>query len=109
MSDNEFRKSLDLNTRVTVHIPDRIDIHLVDARTFSDLEVWASLTSVLVSVAGGFLVAVWEDPASWTVLANFLFFCLLTLFCLGRTVWLRMTLFKNVRQPPNNPETEPSK
>jgi hypothetical protein len=88
-SENPIAKGLS----VTVSIPETIEIKIVNASTLDDYEMWILLSTIIFSVAIGFVVAYAQDSSKTHLaiigLIAFLLFVLCLLFALHKRAALR--------------------
>jgi hypothetical protein len=69
---------------ISVSVPETVEVKLVDASALADYEVWVLLTSILSSVAAGFIVAAIQSPGKPelpTLVATSIVWVVLTLIC----------------------------
>ena len=82
---------------ISLHVPENIEIQMVDSTSLSQYEIWFSSAAVILSVASGFIVAWIQDtnPDTKTVFgAVSIIFVGIFFFCLVMTLVQRRTLRK---------------
>lgn len=82
---------------VTVSIPETVEIKMVDATTLTDYEIWMAITSILSSIAVGFIVAAVQTPGMQILFWNGVSFGILFLISLATAIWKRSSLSQKSR------------
>ena len=82
---------------ISLHVPENIEIQMVDSTQLIHYEIWFSFAAVVLSVAAGFMVACIQDPNPDTkpifgVVS--VIFLVIFLFCLVMTFANRRALRK---------------
>lgn len=82
---------------ISLHVPENIEIQMVDSTGLSQYEIWFSSAAVILSVASGFMVAWIQDtnPDTKSIFgAVSIIFLVIFSFCLAMTLIQRRTLRK---------------
>ena len=82
---------------ISLHVPENIEIQMVDSTWLSQYEIWFSSAAVILSVASGFIVAWIQDTNPDTKFvfgAVSIIFVVIFCFCLVMTLIQRRTLRK---------------
>jgi len=82
---------------VTVLVPEKIEIKMVDASALGEYEIWVFFASLLSNGVVGFFIA-WRQaldsnsPSGTSYFWSFILFLLLFIAAFGRAIWRRIVL-----------------